>query len=265
MTKALRSTAPLWNGRVMATVCTAENHRKAGLEIQALGFRVQESKNFPPLDPNAHGSASQGGWHYAYDGTGAFDINWIHEGANTWVETMLIDLYVIPILRKHKVKGILHKPRNRSDHKTWCHADRGSYNDYTVRSYGAANRAYAAKLIAKYRTGAVGSTAQQAAVSSGKQAVVVDGLLGSKTIAAWQRAVGTTVDGKISDPSALIAAVQKRLNEIHKWSLTVDGRLGEQTISALQRHYKTTVDGKISTPSMLVSALQRDLNRRDTW
>lgn len=259
MAKALRSTAPLWNGRTMATVCTAENHRKAGLEIQALGFRVQESKNFPPLDDDAHGSASQGGWHYAYNGTGAFDINWIHEGANTWGETMLIDLYVVPILRKHGVKGILHKPRNRSDHKTWCHADRGSYNDYTVRSYGAANRAYAAKLIAKYRTG---SAAQDSAVAAGKQKVKVDGLFGPATTKALQTALGVTADGDFGPKS--VRALQTWLIKIHpswKSSLAVDGSLGPETVKAWQRHYKTTVDGKISKPSILISAVQRDLNR----
>lgn len=261
MAKPIISGAAIYNGKRMRRGSNRAALIAAGTEIRALGFRVAENRAFPPLDPNAHGTPYGGGWHYSDDGYGAIDTNWIHEGANGTTERMLIDLYVIPILRKHGIDGILWRPRRRSDHMTWCHADQGTYNDWTLRSYSASQKAYAAKLIAKYRTGAVGSTAQQAAVSSGKQAVVVDGLLGPATIKALQKALGVTVDGDLGPNS--VKALQRWLNGHHKtWSLAVDGSLGPDTISAWQRHYgNNRPDGKISEPSILISAVQRDLNR----
>lgn len=102
-------------------------------------------------------------------------------------------------------------------------------------------------------------------------ALVVDGKLGPKTIKRWQQIMGTKADGKISDPSALVKAVQRHLNGKLKLSgsakLSVDGRGIRQdgrsykTVRALQRYLGTPQDGKMSVPvSDVVKALQRRLN-----
>jgi hypothetical protein len=95
----------------------------------------------------------------------------------------------------------------------------------------------------------------------------VDGKLGPKTIAKWQRVMGTPVDGKISSPSDLVKAVQTKLKSTVDASLKVDGYgivqggKRSKTIGALQRYLKSPVDEYISSPvSEVVKALQRRLN-----
>lgn len=98
--------------------------------------------------------------------------------------------------------------------------------------------------------------------------LVVDGILGPKTIRRWQKIMGTPQDGKIDrDKSALVVAVQKRLKATVDHRLAVDGIGIRQdgrkykTAEALQRYLKSPVDGRISTPkSKVVQALQRRLN-----
>lgn len=92
--------------------------------------------------------------------------------------------------------------------------------------------------------------------------LVVDGKLGPNTITRWQQVMGTPVDGEIDEKgSALIEAVQRRLNALHIVKLTVDGRLGRHTIAGIQRYLKSPVDGVISPKkSQMVVALQRRLN-----
>ncbi|GII42917.1 peptidoglycan recognition protein family protein [Planotetraspora phitsanulokensis] len=97
-------------------------------------------------------------------------------------------------------------------------------------------------------------------------ALVVDGILGRKTISRWQQIVGTTVDGDISTPSTLVRKVQQILNA-HGAKLKVDG-LGirqddrhYETVEALQRYLDSPVDGRMSKPvSLVVKALQKRLN-----
>jgi hypothetical protein len=91
--------------------------------------------------------------------------------------------------------------------------------------------------------------------------LTTDGKLGPKTIAKWQKVMGTTVDGKIDDKnSELIKAVQRKLRVVDP-KLAVDGDMGPRTIRALQRYLKSPVDGFITKPSSLViKALQRRLN-----
>jgi hypothetical protein len=94
-----------------------------------------------------------------------------------------------------------------------------------------------------------------------------DGKLGPKTIARWQRIMGTKVDGVISPVSDLVKAVQRSLNGKIKAGLKVDGKGIHQdnhkylTVKALQRYLNTPRDGKMSVPeSQVVQALQRRLN-----
>jgi len=96
----------------------------------------------------------------------------------------------------------------------------------------------------------------------------VDGVLGPKTIARWQQIMGTPVDGKISENSALVRAVQRKLKDLVDHRLVVDGdgnsldtNKFRHTVAALQRYLKSPVDGVISTPkSQVIMALQRRLN-----
>lgn len=97
--------------------------------------------------------------------------------------------------------------------------------------------------------------------------LVEDGKLGPATIGAWQRLLGTPVDGKISEVSLLTKAVQRRLNARIGAGLVVDGQGIKQdgkryeTARALQRYLGTEVDGILSTPvSDAVRAVQRSIN-----
>lgn len=92
--------------------------------------------------------------------------------------------------------------------------------------------------------------------------LVVDKELGPKTITRWQQIMKTPVDGVISTPkSALVKAVQIRINNQMHVGLVEDGELGPRTIRGLQRYLGTPQDGVISKPkSEVVGALQRRLN-----
>jgi hypothetical protein len=99
--------------------------------------------------------------------------------------------------------------------------------------------------------------------------LVVDGMLGRKTITKWQEVMGTPADGIISTPSSeLVRAVQKFLNARIGAGLVVDGAGIMQdgrryyTVAALQRYLGTIDDGIMSVPvSRVVMALQRRLNQ----
>lgn len=81
-----------------------------------------------------------------------------------------------------------------------------------------------------------------------------DGDLGERTIRLWQIVAGTPTDGKISEPSQLILAVQSR----HKIKPT-DGVLGPDTWRGIQRWLRVRADG-VPGP-VTVRALQRHLLR----
>ena len=105
-------------------------------------------------------------------------------------------------------------------------------------------------------------------VSNPIGSLVVDGVLGPKTIARWQRVMGTPVDGHISTPSMLVQAVQRRLRAAVDYRLVVDGvgiaqdNRRYKTVGALQRYLKSPVDEIMSSPvSQVVMALQRRLNQ----
>lgn len=96
-----------------------------------------------------------------------------------------------------------------------------------------------------------------------------DGVLGTKTIGAWQHRMGTPEDGRISAGySNLIAAVQVYLNrrihaglQVDGVGIAQDGHSVYATTRALQRYLGTPQDGVLSLPtSEAVTALQRRLN-----
>lgn len=100
--------------------------------------------------------------------------------------------------------------------------------------------------------------------------LLVDGKLGSRTIAKWQHIVGTPVDGVISEPySELVYWVQRYLKDRTDYALVCDGHGIKQdgkvykTVRALQRYLGTESDGEMSVPvSQVVKALQRRLNEQ---
>lgn len=86
--------------------------------------------------------------------------------------------------------------------------------------------------------------------------LTLDGSLGPLTVAAWQRYYGSTPDGVISDPSALISKVQDDLNRIYGITPALSsGRLDWLTEAALMRHYGA------ATRAGWVKALQAALNK----
>ena len=102
----------------------------------------------------------------------------------------------------------------------------------------------------------------------------VDGYWGKATTRALQRALGTPVDGVLSNQlrnsvtddiysgitwgsggSLVVKALQRKVGA------KVDGYLGPETIRRLQRYLGTPVDGILSKPSVVVKELQRRLNK----
>lgn len=102
--------------------------------------------------------------------------------------------------------------------------------------------------------------------------LIVDSILGYHTILQWQVVMGTGRDGKISTPSQLVMAVQRKLNSLgikgyNGKPLAVDGlgiaQNGKKTNTAyaLQTYLGTPRDGIISSPkSTVIRALQTRLN-----
>ncbi len=130
---------------------------------------------------------------------------------------------------------------------------------------------YKLETAEQYRKSLGGGSGGGTPAPSKPPTLTVDGKLGPKTIKRWQQIMGTKADGKISDPSALVKAVQRHLNAKLKLSgsakLVVDGRGVKQdgktykTVRQLQRYLGTPQDGKMSRPkSEVVKALQRRLN-----
>lgn len=141
------------------------------------------------------------------------------------------------------------------------------------KSYAPGNSKYA-KDTAKFErylpkatakpTTAKNPTAKTAKTATTKaKALSVDGVLGPKTIRAWQAALKTTATGKMD--AATVRALQRYLNS-HGAKLTVDGVFGPNTKKATQRRlaklgwYGGKVDGIFGPIS--TKALQRALNAK---
>lgn len=104
--------------------------------------------------------------------------------------------------------------------------------------------------------------------SPSRPQLLVDGNLNEKTIRRWQEVMGTPVDGKISENSSLVEAVQKRLKATVDPSLKVDGDgdslafgVARKTVEALQRYLRSPITKRISGKgSETIKNLQRRLN-----
>lgn len=89
--------------------------------------------------------------------------------------------------------------------------------------------------------------------------LVVDGILGPKTISKWQQVMGTPVDGKIDErDSKLVRAVQARLKATVDHRLVIDGDLGPKTRGRIQSYLGVPVTQALNPNT--VKALQRRLN-----
>lgn len=105
-------------------------------------------------------------------------------------------------------------------------------------------------------------------ILEGKRLLVIDGNLGEATIRRWQEVMGTPVDGKISEKSSLVEAVQRRLKATVDHSLVVDGEgssldfgVPRKTVEALQRYLRRPITRRLSSEnSDTIKALQRRLN-----
>lgn len=121
--------------------------------------------------------------------------------------------------------------------------------------------------------------ASNTSASSSAGELDVDGEWGRLTTSALQRALGTPVDGIVSDQYIAHKAKNPGLNapswEWHqhtgegsmmvkalqrKIGAGVDGIAGDETFTKLQQYLGTPADGVISSPSMCVKELQRRLN-----
>lgn len=260
MAKRIRNSGSPVGG---ATRVSRATFLKTGRELQAMGFRIQESKGFPPLDMNAHSSNSD---HYAFGGYGAFDGNAVAGGVNnTWLEKCLIDTVMVPHLKKRGFRAILWQPRKGivGGHTTWCHAGRSTWGD--CNQIGGWSRDQLKQRDAWLRKHGNGKVAvsgkrgpqQNLDLGSAKankrlQKVIgtkADGDVGPNTIGALQRVFiegkdkrsnisttawkigkkhGVVLDYSASAPkSSIIASVQEYLNTVYsKSDLKVDGMAG---------------------------------------
>lgn len=242
------SGTPLWGGKRMRRHASRKQLLAAGRELKAMGFNVAQNKAFSPFSPGVHSHWTKGGWHSADNGYGAIDINGPASCNNTWMETCLLDEVALAVLNKHGIRGVMHKPVGRNDHKTWMHADEGTYRNVTKRNWSPAQIAQAKKHLKKQPTssGSIGRIDE-------------DGYWGPDTKTRWQEVMGTHPDGIISKPySLLVAKVQRGLG------LKPTGKWDRKLTLALQKRYGTTQDGKTSRPSQWVRELQERLNK-GTW
>ena len=116
--------------------------------------------------------------------------------------------------------------------------------------------------------------------------IAVDGICGHETVKAWQRSMGTTVDGVLSDQlwphdqfRASVTAIEHYILDYQDWGyqgsslvrafqrvmgVDADGDWGYNTTCALQRklrawgYYKGDIDGDFGPHS--VESLQRSIN-----
>ena len=131
----------------------------------------------------------------------------------------------------------------------------------------------------------ISSSTSSANAASTASKIAEDGLWGIDTSKAFQKTLGTTVDGIISSQDASIKSSNTGLLST-SWSWVsnpkgsefiramqiwlknhgfdpgaIDGLGGPNTFKALQRYAGTTVDGYFSNPSTCIKALQKKYNQ----
>ena len=178
-----------------------------------------------------------------------------------------------------------------SDHVGICESNGGSYlqciegntNNGAVARRTRALSSIVCVIRPDYGSSSSPASSQPAAsgkpAASGSGKLDVDGIWGKLTTTALQKALGTPVDGIVSDQhiaykaknpgldsgswewhkstgkgSQMVRALQKKVGA------GVDGIAGDETFSKLQAYLGTPVDGCISNPSACVKELQRRLN-----
>ena len=170
--------------------------------------------------------------------------------------------------RERRLRYIIYNRTIWSASSGWVARRYTGDNPHTSHAHFSAS--YEAKLEADRRSWGLSELVSPGSGGGYRPGLVVDGVLGPRTISAWQRIMGTPVDGRISPRSALVRAVQRHLNSKIGAGLAVDGvgasirqdgRTRTHTHRALQRYLGTPQDGILSVPaSMAVRALQRRLN-----
>ncbi|MFG3709225.1 hypothetical protein ACGF7U_31465 [Micromonospora sp. NPDC047670] len=163
-----------------------------------------------------------------------------------------------------KYWNILHRHYNRK--RGWSTAVYSS-DDHLHISFIPGSEHSDSSILADYERYRTGQPATPKPPATKPAQLVVDGRLGTRTITRWQQIMGTPVDGRITEPSALVKAVQRHLNAQIRAGLVVDGEGIRQdgrtykTVRALQRYLDTEQDGIMSEPvSAVVRAVQRRLN-----
>lgn len=119
---------------------------------------------------------------------------------------------------------------------------------------------------------------QQAVAAAKPSLLSIDGLWGSDTTRALQKALGTYVDGIVSDQDARYRSKNPGLTVGWEWHTNAkqgsnmiramqkkigansDGIAGNETFRKLQKYLGTYQDGRIDKPSNCVIALQKRLN-----
>ena len=135
-------------------------------------------------------------------------------------------------------------------------ASRVVSHDYCSRTWGGSDHTDPIDYFAEF-----GKTWKDFIAELGLK---VDGILGAKTVKAWQKALGAKADGDFGPAST--KALQRYLNR-HGFKLTVDGVFGPKTKKAAQTHlkrlgyYKGAIDGDFAVKS--VKALQKSLNANE--
>jgi len=148
----------------------------------------------------------------------------------------------------------------------------GSGHEARRQSLGISKKEY--EKVREEVNKQLGTKSKKSSKNKKKANITADGKWGKDTTRALQKALGTPVDGIISNQprnsvtTALYGGTVKfgsgGSNVIvslqNKVGASADGKLGPATVRALQKHLGTPVDGKLSRPSTVVKEMQKKLN-----
>src|SRR5690625_5289116 len=149
----------------------------------------------------------------------------------------------------------------------------GSGHDARRKSLGISKKEY--EKVREEVNRRLGAKSKKSSKNKKKANITTDGKWGKDTTRALQKALGTPVDGIISNQpknsvtkalygytvkfgsggSNVIVAMQNKV------VTSEDGNHGHATVRALQKHLGTPVDSKLSRPSTVVKEMQKRLNK----